>query len=297
MEKLNLLSKIDFHTHTAYSGEEQSKGFSISRMCELADKKDIRYILYTEHWKKPEQIDLFKKIRGEIEECKKKYKVSILLSAEINVINSKGETGIDLKLAKETLDVVSASPHHYYDGVTKQLLPDILEDARDMVINIAKNKYVDLILHPQIINNVLDARPIPVEYYQQMMRAVKENGKAVECTSIQMLKAVQQSMVEGRASKSWQDSAKKHLSEAIEKGWGEWSKKIMQDYSNYIQAVVENEVKFVIGSDAHNERLPDYFGGIPWFGETQETVALLEQYGVNEENLWIPHLEKWDKRK
>lgn len=292
MSKISLASQIDFHTHTAYSGEEQAKRFTIPKMCELADKKGIKYILYTEHWKKPEQVNLFKKIRKEIEECKKKYKVRILLSAEINVINSSGKTAIDLKLAKETLDIVSVGPHHYYDGVTKQLLPDILEDARDMVINIAKNKYVALILHPQIINNVLDARPIPKNYYQQMMKAVKENDKAVECTSIQMLKAVQQSMVEGRASKSWQDSAKKHLGEAIEKGWGEWSEKITNDYSNYIKAVVESGVKFVIGTDAHNERLPDYFGGIPWFGETQETVALLEQYGADERNLWIPHLER-----
>ena len=190
------------------------------------------------------------------------------------------------------MDIVSVGPHHYYDGVTKQLLPDILEDARDMVISVAKNKYVDLILHPQIINNVLDPRPIPRQYYQQMMRAVKENNKAVECTSIQMLKAVQQAMVEGRASKSWQDSAKKYLGEAIEKGWSEWSEKITNDYSNYIKAVVESGVKFAIGTDAHNERLPNCFGNHLWFGETQETVAFLKQYGADEKNLWIPHLER-----
>lgn len=286
----SLASQIDFHVHTAYSGEEQSEGFTIPRMCELADKKGIKYVLYTEHWKRPEQVKLFKQIREEIEECKKKHEVKVLLSAEISIINSKGETAIDLKLAKGILDIVSASPHHYYDGVTKQLLPDILEDARDMVIKIAENKYVDLILHPQIINNVLDARPIPNGYYQQMMKAVKENGKVVECTSVQMLKAVTQSMVEGRAPKWWQNLAKEHFGTAINKGWGWWSKKIIQDYSNFIQAVVENGVKFVIGTDAHNERLPDCFGNHPWFGETQETVTLLEQYGVDEKNLWIPHL-------
>ena len=157
-----------------------------------------------------------------------------------------------------------------------------MEDARDMVINIAKNKNVDLILHPQITGNVMDKRPVPKEYYYEMMQVVKKNDKAVECTSIQMLELYVKFLTKG-------------------KDWNWWSQKLVEDYSNYIQAVVESRVKFVIGTDAHNERLAfGESGGIPWpradsshpwFGATEKTVDYLRKYNANENNLWIPHLK------
>lgn len=85
------------------------------------------------------------------------------------------------------------------------------------------------------------------------------------------------------------------------KNWKWWSHKIEIDYSNYIQAVVEEKVKFAIGTHAHNKRLAHNQSGkgIGWFqaksslscfGTTEETVALLRKYGIDERNLWIPHL-------
>ena len=303
---MDLLSKIDFHVHSEYSREEQSKGFTIPKMCELADRKGIKYILYTEHWRRSEELKLFKKIRREIEACKGRYKAKVLLSAEINIINSKGETAVDLSMAKEVLDIISVSPHHYpgerertenQPGMTRQLLPDILEDARDMVISAARKPEVQLILHPQITGQVVDIRPVPKEYYYQMMEEVKKNDKAVECTNISMLRAVVESLVMRRNDLplDWKKKAEKNMGNSKDISW--WRNKLMADYSNYIQAVVETGVKFVIGTDAHNERMPDFLGGLSWFGETQDAIALLKKYGVDESKLWIPHLEAEFKNK
>jgi len=59
--------------------------------------------------------------------------------------------------------------------------------------------------------------------------------------------------------------------------------------------------QFAIGTDAHNKRLAHNESGkgigwfqakssLPWLGTTEETVALLRKYGIDERNLWIPHL-------
>lgn len=274
MKKMDLLPKVDFHVHSAYSPEDQCEGFTIPVMCKLADKLGIKYVLLTDHWEPSTDVSIFENARRDIEGCRKRYKVNVLLSAEISAINSKGETAIDLRMAKEILDIVSVSPHHYgwqgSGGVCKKILPDILEDARNMVISLAENEYVDFILHPQIIGNLIEKRPIPKEYYQQMMAAVKKSNKVVECTSIRMLRAHM-----------------KHLTGGENHEW--WSEKVMKDYSGFIQAIVENDVRFAIGTDAHNKRYPN--DDAPWFGETQQTISLLTKYGIHKKNLWIPHLK------
>ena len=299
MVQSNLLSKIDFHVHSEYSAEEQCKGFSIQKICELAEKKGIEYILLTDHWKSSTDIGIFGKARQDIKICKKRFpKVNILLSAEIDIINSKGETAIDLELAREVLDIVSVSPHHYLEyytgGSTRKLLPDILEDAREMVVNASKIEGVALILHPEMTDMLTTfdieegpiGRPISNEYYYDMLKIIKENNKAIECTSIQLKKAVIKHLLKGEGPAWWQKYVKPLIKNQDE-NW--WQRKIMNDYSNFIKAVVDTEVKFVIGTDAHNERFPQWLGNGPWFGMAQEeTITLLKKYGAKQENLYLP---------
>ncbi|MFA6715146.1 MAG: hypothetical protein WC082_11750 [Victivallales bacterium] len=276
---MDIFSQIDFHTHAVHSGEDQSQGFTIPVMCNLADRKGIKYVLYTEHWTMPGQIDLFKKLRAEIEECRKKYEVKVLLSAEIDIIGPNGETAVDLDTAGEILDVVSVA--HHCTVTAGQPPPDILKYAGEMFVKSAMDSRVRFILHPQIIGNIINENLLGRNFYREMLSVAKENDTAVECTSIRMLKRWIRYLTNGK-NPDW------------------WEKKLLKDYENFIRAVVESGVKFALGTDAHNEKMPDFLGGGPWFGETRETVALLRKYGADESKLWLPHLEakfkgKWDK--
>ena len=271
----SLLSKVDFHVHSIYSKEDQCAGFTIPVIYDLADKLGIEYLLLTEHWDGIE-LDIFKKIRGEINKYKKNHKVTIFLSAEISVVNSKGELLGDTRKVKPLLDVIAVGAAQYKDQ-SKRLKEDIYEDVRDMVVNLCKREDIELLLHPQIVGQSgelgLNKRPYPVEYYHEMMKAAKENDKVVECVSIQMLRP--------------------YIKFRVKEGeWNFYEKKLMEDYTHYIQAVIKNGVKFTIGTDAHNRLLSPKMGNLPWFGVTGETVNLLRKHGVDEDNLWIPSREQ-----
>lgn len=271
----SLLSKVDFHVHSIYSREDQCTGFTIPVIYDLADEMGIEYVLLTEHWDGID-LDMFKKIRKEIEEYKKNHKTTIFLSAEISVLNSKAELQGDIRKVRPLLDVIAVAAAQYKDK-SKQLKEDIYEDARDMVINLCKNKDIELLLHPQVVGQCgkigLDKRPYPVEYYHQMMQAVKENNKVVECTSIQILRSYMKFRVKDEERNFYE-------------------KKSIEDYTHYIQAIIKNEVKFTIGTDAHNRLLPPKYDSLPWFGVTDETISLLMKCGVNENNLWIPEVKQ-----
>lgn len=255
MEPRSLLEKVDFHTHSEYSGEDQCQGFTIPRMFELADEIGLRYVSLTEHWGPTTDPAIFHQARREIDELNRVHQVKFFLSAEIAVLDSEGRLAVEATEAKKVLDFVSVGPHPLNSD------PD---EVKRMVLSLTENPEITVILHPHVLgvgNTWIDLQE-PDEFHREIVGAIKAAGKIIECPEIEMLA----SHAESR---------------------GQSKEKIASHYRAFLKQVASQSALFTLGSDAHNERMW-WYDNRPWFGNVAETAKLLRQYGVKEENLWIP---------
>lgn len=279
-----LMDKIDFHVHSNYS-PCASGDFTILKIFQTADELGLRYIMLTDHWTVDTDPNIFIRERKEVNSLQKDFRVKVILSAEIDVLNSEGKLAADLAEAREILDVISVAPHHYFsDRVEKPSdLSQIPEYGMEMLISLTKNKDIKVILHPDIayfdvgalkVMGLKDVFPIPQNYYREFMKAAKEAGKVLQLIG---------------CFHNWVKL------EALARGWSEEIvSAVLKKHDIFMEEVVKSGVKFVIGTDCHNE----YFmiggkiiAGEQWFGRTAEAVKTLKQKGINENNLWIPKTE------
>jgi histidinol phosphatase-like PHP family hydrolase len=112
-------TECDFHVHTEYSGERQARGFTIRRMFEEADRLGLKYIGYSEHWHPDTSPALFARIRDEVERLQPRYSVRVLISAEIDTLDSRGNLSADPVKAASILDYASAAVSRFAQAVAE----------------------------------------------------------------------------------------------------------------------------------------------------------------------------------
>jgi hypothetical protein len=171
------------------SGEAQSRGFDLAALFQAADELGLRYVGYSEHWHRDASPDLFRRIRDEVERLQARHAVKVYLSAEIDVLNSRGDLACDLELAAGLLDYVSVAISHYGAPGSEQLLADRVDDTVRMIEAVCALPQVTLLMHPQIAyGRSLDwlSAPVPADVYDHVLRGIAASGKVVDFPSLQM---------------------------------------------------------------------------------------------------------------
>ncbi len=262
--------QCDFHTHTELSGEDQAQGFTIKSLFETADALGLRYVGYSEHWHPGTSPELFVQIRDELERLQPQFQVKIFLSAEIDVLNSRGDLAADPVVASEVLDYLSVAISHYGHPGIEQLKDDKVEDTLAMIQAVCGIPEVTMLMHPQIVygRNLKDIpHVIPYDIYDEAMTTIAENHKVVDYPS--MAHSMGYLQVLGFSPKV--------LANAKE------------SFEHFTRALVANGVRLAPGSDAHNvdwvlSALPD--GSTRWLGNNRASLKLLQACGYREDQLW-----------
>lgn len=280
-DPLEKLEKVDFHVHTEYAAEtvvclgyhiDKSRGFTVKKICDVADQLGLEAIGITEHWSLETDLELFEQIREDVEACRDTHQVKVFISAEIDVLNSKGDLAVDPVKARDYLDYVSVGVFHYGE----RLFPDPFEDAVRMVKAVARIPEVDVILHPQIVvTPVLRQKldDVPTDLFYDMMAEVAQQNKVVECTSYDLTRSsILMDIGEGR---------EEQVTRIVECG-----------FQDFIAAMVSSGARFTLGSDAHNEFY--YRTWARWLGNVQATARMLRDAHVDEGKFWKGPLKAID---
>ena len=257
--------QCDFHTHTELSGEAQASGFTLQKLFETADRLDMRCVGYSEHWHRATPASLFVGIREELGRLQPRYKTRVYLSAEIDVLNSRGELAVDPVAALEILDYVSVAISHYGIHGFEQLERDRVDDTVAMIRSVIRIPEVTMLMHPQIVYGrsvgEID-RVIGGDIYGDLAREIAANGKVIDYASIEM--------------------SEKYL---VKLGYRpERLAMVEESFDNYSKALVEQDVRLAPGSDAHNILYWDSSG--PWFGNNSRSWQLLRSLRFTENHLW-----------
>ncbi len=254
MQEHVTMEQVDFHTHSAYSGEPQAEGFTIERMFEVADRLGLRRVGFTEHWKPDTDPALFDKIRAEVDALQPAHRTQFHVSAEIGVLDCEGALACDLALAKEKLDYVSVGPHVMSDNPT---------DALRMIRSLCEKPDIDVILHPHMLgaHQLYDDAAGARRFFREIVHMIRDAGKVVECPSIAMIT--------------------RYFTKQ------QWPAINIDTYPIFLEEAAHCGVAFTVGSDAHNET-KDWGGEVvPWFGHNEETIRLLRDAGIDESKLWL----------
>jgi len=255
MKRNPLMERVDFHTHSEYSGEDQCRGFSIARMFDLADQIGLRYVALTDHWGTDTDPAIFARAREEIDALNQTHQVKFFLSAEVTVMDSEGRLAVDAAQANQVLDFVSVGPH---------ALSNDADQARKMVLALTENPDITVLLHPHVLGcaGTWIELQDPDEFYREIVGAIVASGKVIECPDIVMLTSYAERC-------------------------GQSEQTIAHNYRAFLKHVASQSALFTLGSDAHNERMW-WYDNRRWFGNVEETAKLLREYGAREENLWVP---------
>jgi putative hydrolase len=117
----------DYHTHSRYSDGRQS----LEDIVNAAIEKGLREIAITDHGPLAAVIGVkgetkYRKIRREIENLNVKDKINVLLGAEANIRDLKGNLDINPDII-EDLDILIAGLHPY-------TLPTTIKDGIDIYL-------------------------------------------------------------------------------------------------------------------------------------------------------------------
>ena len=255
----------DFHVHTELSGERQALDLTLERLFTEADALGLTHVGYTEHWKRSTQPDLFLRIRDEVERLQPRFRVKVFVSAEIDVLNSKGDLSCDIDEAEKILDYVSVAISHYGSEGVEQLLPDRVDDTVAMIKAVCRIPAVTMLMHPQIVygHSLKEIRgEIPADVYADVMRTIVAHNKVVDYPSVRM-------------AECWlKEIGLSEEQRAVER----------KSFEHFTNQLVLNRVRLAPGSDAHNIFWRD--GPERWFGNNERSLALLEPYGYDGDQLW-----------
>lgn len=262
--------QCDFHTHTELSGEDQAQGFTIESLFETADALGLRYVGYSEHWHPGTSPEFFVRIRDELERLQPRFRVKVFLSAEIDVLNSRGDLAADPVEASEVLDYLSVAISHYGHPGIEQLKDDKVEDTLAMIEAVCHIPEVTMLMHPQIVygSNLKDIdHVVPYELYAQAMTTIAENHKVIDYPSLAHSIGYLQVL-------GFSPEVLANARESIE---------------HFTRALVAHDVSLAPGSDAHNvdwvlSTLPD--GSTSWLGNNQASFKLLQTHGYRKDQLW-----------
>ncbi len=219
---------------------------------------------YSEHWHLGTPVDLFRRIRDEVNRLQPRYRVKVYVSAEIDVLNSRGDLACDLDAAVSTLDDVSVAISHYGTLGVEQLLGDRVEDTVRMIEAVCAIPAVTMLMHPQIVyGRSLEhiAQAVPPGVYEHAIGLIAASGKVVDYPSVRM-------------NADW-----------LRTLYGAGKLAIERDSSGeFTRAVVARGVRLSPGSDAHNVW---WHGSTTrWLGNNVDSLALLEANGYRDEQLW-----------
>ena len=260
-----LFQHCDFHTHTELSGEKQASGFTLEKLFTTADALGLSHVGYSEHWKLSTPPDLFLRIRDEVERLQPRYRVKVFVSAEIDALNSRGDLSCDIDEAEKILDYVSVAISHYGAPGAEQLLPDRVEDTVATIKAVCRIPAVTMLMHPQIVygHSLKEiGSEIPADIYADVMETIVAHNKVVDYPSVQMCR-------------SWLGGL----------GLGEDKLAIeRKSFGHFTHQLVLHGVKLAPGSDAHNIYWHD--GPDRWFGNNEQSLALLESHGYSGDQLW-----------
>lgn len=257
--------ECDFHTHTDLSGEAQARGFTLRKLFETADALGVRYVGYSEHWHVSTAPDLFLRIREELDALQPAFRVKVFLSAEIDVLNSRGDLAADPAEAARILDYVSVAVSHYGLPGVEQLKKDKIEDTAEMITAVCQIPEVTMLMHPQIAygRSAMEFdRPITLEEYCAALKVVAERGKVLDYPSVELSETYLEQL----------GCDRRRLEFARE------------SFVNFTKAAVRCRVRLAPGSDAHNVYWPH--SERMWFANNAASLALLREQGFDEDRLW-----------
>lgn len=154
---------VDTHAHTLVSGHAYS---TIHEMARAGAGHGLKVLALTEH--APQMpgtcgefyFENLKVVPREMEG------IRLLLGAEVNIMNEKGEVDLDNRILKN-LDIVLASIHRPTWGVGKSK-----KEITNAYVNAMNNPYVSIIAHP-------DDERFPVDY-DVLVKHAKRTGTLLE---------------------------------------------------------------------------------------------------------------------
>lgn len=159
---------LDVHTHTVASGHAYS---TIQEMAKAAAEKGLQVLGITEHGPHIPgtcQPIYFLNLHVVPREL---YGVKLLLGAELNILNTKGDIDLDPKLWTR-LDIRIAGIHSIcWEGGTK-------EENTQGVINAMRNPFIQIISHPGDGSAELD--------FESLMLVAKETHTLLEINNHSM---------------------------------------------------------------------------------------------------------------
>lgn len=159
---------LDVHTHTVASGHAYS---TIQEMAKAAAEKGLQVLGITEHGPHIPgtcQPIYFLNLHVVPREL---YGVKLLLGAELNILNTKGDIDLDPKLWTR-LDIRIAGIHSIcWEGGTK-------EENTQGVINAMRNPFIQIISHPGDGSAELD--------FERLMLVAKETHTLLEINNHSM---------------------------------------------------------------------------------------------------------------
>lgn len=271
------LVSADFHVHS-HNSPCGGEWFTVKRIGQVADQLGLRHVCLTDHWmsrkRRPDwhtDPALFEQIRREIDESATAHSVRVSLSAEIEVVDLRGNLSADPETARRLLDWVSVSTHHLHapfrpSRPTSRFARNVFAAVKALI----RNSEVDVLLHCEELVNVapLFGGEIPRELFAEMAEEGHAAGKVFQ--------------VGGALSLNNCDLILRDYYPGLTYD------QFMENTVRLLMELVQHQCKIVLGSDAHDVYWPYTEPVILWLGNLWETADLLMQLGFQKEQLWEP---------
>lgn len=280
--------RVDFHVHAKglLDLSDKKNGKTLKKEIECAERRGLICIALTDHWDPIAHPSIFVEERKEIDQAETELKV--FLSAEVEIINIKGDSPVNPKTHINILrkmDYLSASPH--MDELRPKSSPrcvpwslsdkDIPKDKRGIIdygqrkhMNMLKNELFDLVLHPyknlgihlfmRGLTRFISLDDIPERYMEEFAEAAAFYKKGIEITNTDL------------------DAAKIGM-----KSYGDYE----QSYRVLVEKLLKAGAKITVGSDCHPP------GDDRWVGKTEEAVRIIRECGGDNSSLWLPRKRKF----
>lgn len=153
---------LDNHIHTLASGHAYS---TIKEIVEEAARKGLQAVSITDHGLKMPGTCSIMHFLSLHSLPKEVLGVRVFPGVELNILNPEGQVDLEERVLKRLTTIMAGIHPHCYSGLTE-------EDHTNSYLNVMKNPYVKIIVHPG------DPRyPFDIE---RVVRRAAETGTAIE---------------------------------------------------------------------------------------------------------------------
>ncbi|MEO5376836.1 MAG: PHP domain-containing protein [Magnetococcus sp. DMHC-6] len=172
----------EYHLHTTFADGRDS----VDDMAWYAWQKGVKRLIYTEHTE-PELVrhpDWFRKYVEQIEHVQAQFKdrMSIAIGLEVPIIDYNGGLQITPEMLARVefiLGAVHAYPGYGWNDI--DLDPNrAIELEYKGLLSLIENPLIDAIAHPGGVCTAYNARPFPMELFEDIVQKATANGIAIE---------------------------------------------------------------------------------------------------------------------